>query len=205
MKSSALIAVALLSVAAVADEVQGPRRDFGNRRQMGPGGGIAMMDPIARMVSNPKVAEKLGITEEQKAKLEALEKSQRDSMKNARGKLREAMDRQMKLMQAEKINEAEVMASVDEVFELRRSMAKEQMKRIINVKSILTPEQIKKAHEQMAAFRDRQGRPGGDVKGKMRRNAGDRGHRRNIQREGDNPKAEKPECKKDCSKKDCGK
>jgi hypothetical protein len=57
----------------------------------------------------------------------------------------------------------------------------------------------------MAAFRDRQGRPGGDVKGKMRRNAGDRGHRRDIQREGDNPKAEKPECKKDCGKKDCGK
>lgn len=121
-------------------------------------------------------------------------------MKNARGKLREAMDRQMKLMQAEKINEAEVMASVDEVFELRRSMAKEQMKRIINVKSILTPEQIKKAHEQMAAFRDRQGRPGGDVKGKMRHNAGDRGHRRNIQRDGDKAKAEKPECKKDCDK-----
>ena len=41
------------------------------------------------------------------------------------------------------------MKAIDEVFELRKEMAKEQAKRVIAVKSILTPEQIAKAHEEM--------------------------------------------------------
>ena len=51
---------------------------------------------------------------------------------------------------AEKIDEAAVMATLDEVFAARKEVAKHQMKRLIVVKSILTPEQVKMATE---AFR----------------------------------------------------
>ncbi|MBR3922042.1 MAG: hypothetical protein IKJ45_02935 [Kiritimatiellae bacterium] len=71
--------------------------------------------------------------------------------------------KQLDLMKAEKINEAAVMAAIDEVFELRKAMAKEQAKRVIAVKSVLTPEQVKKAHEEMK---------------KMFESRGDRGPRR---------------------------
>ena len=64
--------------------------------------------------------------------------------------------RQVELMKAEKVDEAAVMKAIDEVFELRKQMAKEQVKRVIEIKSILTPEQIAKAREEMKnAFGDR--------------------------------------------------
>jgi Spy/CpxP family protein refolding chaperone len=132
---------------------EGPR--MGERR--GPGmrqGGMtpAMMpgmgDPLLRAVSNPKVAENLGLSEEQKAKIKELSASGK-SNREAQKKVREATTKQLELMKADKIDEAAVMAAIDEVFDLRKQMAKDQAKRVIDVKSILTPEQIAKAHEEM--------------------------------------------------------
>ena len=65
--------------------------------------------------------------------------------------MREAVQKQTQLMQADKIDESAVMAAIDEVFELRKAMAKEQTKQVIAMKSILTPEQISKAKEEMKA------------------------------------------------------
>ena len=66
-------------------------------------------------------------------------------------KVREATKRQFDLMKAEKVDEAAVMKAIDEVFELRKQMAKEQVQRVIEIKAILTPEQIAKAREEMKA------------------------------------------------------
>ena len=41
------------------------------------------------------------------------------------------------------------MKAIDEVFELRKQMAKDQVRRVIEIKTILTPEQIAKAREEM--------------------------------------------------------
>ena len=126
---------------------------------MGP---MMVSDPIVRMVSNPAMADKIGLSDEQKAKLKEL-KGDHEANREARNKVREATMKQLDLMKAEKINEAAVMAAIDEVFELRKAMAKEQAKRVIAVKSVLTPEQVKKAHEEMK---------------KMFESRGDRGPRR---------------------------
>ena len=153
MKSLIIVAVAALSCVAFADGApEGGARPEGGRRGFGPreGGMGPMMggDPIVRMVSNPAVAEKIGLSAEQKAKLEEL-KGDREANREAQNKVREATMKQLELMKAEKIDEAAVMAAIDEVFELRKAMAKEQAKRVIAVKSVLTPEQVKKAHEEM--------------------------------------------------------
>lgn len=150
---------------------EGPRGGMHQRGEMGPrgpmqgprmGGEGAAMDPVVRMIMNPKVAEAIGLTDEQKAKLEAL-KPARGENRQANEKVRQGMKKQIELLNAETIDEAAVMAAIDEVFEARKEIAKAQTKRLIDTKSVLTPEQIKKAREMMRELAPKgpQGRRGG--------------------------------------------
>ena len=168
---------------------EGGRRGFGPREGMGPMMGMmGGMDPVARAVSNPAVAEKIGLSEEQKAKIKAAN-GDPEANREAQKKVREASMKQAELMKAEKIDEAAVMAAIDEVFELRKKMAKEQAKRTIAIKSILTPEQVKKAQEEMKnGFSPRGER--GPRRGGPREGAG-RGPREG----GNKPAAPAPEAK----------
>ena len=168
MKSLMMIAVAALSCMAFAEGPEGGARPEGGRRGFGPREGIGPMmgmDPVVRMVSNPAIADKIGLSDEQKAKLKEIGNSF-EAAREAQKKVREATKKQLDLMKADKIDEAAVMAAIDEVFELRKTMAKEQAKRVIAVKSILTPEQIAKAHEEMKKMFESRGDrgPGRDAK-----------------------------------------
>ena len=128
MKSLIVVAVAALSCVAFAEGPEGGQRPEGPHRGFGPRDGFGPMmggDPIVRMVSNPAVAEKIGLSDEQKAKLKDL-KSASVSNREAQKKVREATMKQVELMKAEKIDEAAVMAAIDEVFELRKAMAKDR-------------------------------------------------------------------------------
>ena len=104
-------------------------------------------------VMNPRVAEKIGLSEEVRAQLKKIEDENRAKIRDFQEKIRVAIERQSKLMRAEKIDEAAVMAAIDELFECRKEMAKTQTKRLISVKSLLTPEQIAKATEVMKELR----------------------------------------------------
>jgi len=176
MKRLVAVAVAALCCVAFAEGPDGAQRPEGPRRGMGPREGMGPMmggmDPIVRMVSNPAVADKLGLSDEQKAKLKELREADKDG-REVQKKVRESTMKQVELMKADKVDEAAVMAAIDEVFELRKAMAKEQAKRVIAVKSILTPEQIAAAHEEMK---------------KMFESRGDRGQRRAGPREGRGPR-----------------
>lgn len=192
MKKLMMIAVAALCCVALAD---GPERE-GSRRPGGPFGGMGGMrhpemgmDPIVFAVSRPKIVEKLGLSDDQKEKLKTVTdraKEGRESMK----KVREATMKQFELMKAEKVDEAAVMKAIDEVFELRKQMAKDQVRRVIEIKLILTPEQIAKAREEMRAnFAARGGRPEGPRGERGGRHDGPRGGRegrRHGQRRGGN-------------------
>ena len=167
MKTLMAVVVAALACAAVADAPKGAPEGGRPRGMMAPGEGMMMVDPMLRLATSPMAAEKLGLSEEQIAKAKELSQGGRDANKANQQKLREAMSRQMELMKAEKVDEAAVMASIDEVFELRKAMAKDQTRRVIAVKALLTPEQIKKATEEMKTMRatrgpGREGRRFGD-------------------------------------------
>lgn len=164
MKMLVFAAVAALSMAAIAQEpAEGenglppppPMHERTRRGQM-PGGmrqmNGAMQDPIIHMVMNPKVAEKIGLSDEQKAKLKEIQ-PKRGENKELNEKVQAGMKKQMELLQAETIDEAAVMAAIDEVFEARKAMAKAQTKRLIAVRSILTSEQVKAAQEAMKELR----------------------------------------------------
>ncbi len=145
---------------------QGP--DAGRMGPRGPRGGeMFNMDMIARVVQNPQVAEKLGLTAEQTAKLAELKTTNRAATSETQKKIRAAMGKQTELLKAEKVDEAAIMALIDEVFELRKAIAKEQMKKVISVRTILTPEQITKVREVMKEMRGKRGegrRPRGKAK-----------------------------------------
>lgn len=120
-------------------------------------GGFPSSDAIVRLAQNPKMVEKLGITPEQSARLAELSKDGRASGAESQKKLRAAMENQANLLKVQPIDEAAVMTSIDEVFELRKATAKAQMKKFIAVRTILTPDQIEKAREAMKELRSRKG------------------------------------------------
>ena len=207
MKSLIIVAVAALSCVAFAEGgPEGGPRPEGGRRGFGPREGgmgpmMGGMDPIVRMVSNPAIAEKLGLSDEQKAKLKEI-KGDKESNREAQKKAREATMKQLDLMKAEKIDEAAVMAAIDEVFGLRKAMAKEQAKRVIAVKSVLTPEQVAKAHEEMKKMFEsrgdrgprREGKGPRELKGPRKWPHGEKGPIEGPQGGGDEP-APAPEAK----------
>ena len=81
------------------------------------------------------------------------------------------MEKQVELLKAEKIDEAAVMQAIDEVFEARKEIAKAQTKRTIEIRSILTPEQVTKALEAMRDLRSSRPRPNGPKARDARREA----------------------------------
>jgi len=185
MKTLLTIATVALTAAVFAgpEEGRGPRPPYGPRPE-GPN------DPIVRIVTNKKIAEKIGLTDEQKAKIEEINKAHQGSAGELLKKLREAMEKQAELLKADKVDEPAVMAEIDKAFEARKEMAKRQTKRIIDIKALLTPEQVKMALE---AFKNR---PQGDRR--MRRDDGEgpKGRKGDRPRKGPKPEdGDQPEPK----------
>lgn len=135
--------------------------------QMGRGN-MPQIDPMLRAAQNPKIAEKLGLTAEQVAKLKALA-DEKGSMKELQEKVRKGMESQAELLKAETVDEAAVMAALDAVWAARKEIAKRQTKRLIAVRKILSKEQITKVREAMKAMRgERKQGPRGEGKGRKR-------------------------------------
>jgi len=155
MKTLLAIATAALAAATfAAGPKEGPKRGPGKGMMEGPS------DPVVKFVTNPKMAEKIGLTEEQREKIKEINKSNRENMDDLRKALRESMKKQTELLKAERVDETAVMAEIDKAFDARKEMAKRQTKRIIAIKSVLTPEQITKALEEI------KNRPKPEAKGK---------------------------------------
>ena len=167
MKKLMMIAVAALCCVVLADGPERERHAGGHRGGMGGMRHHEMMgmDPIVFAVSRPQVVEKLGLSDEQKEKLKAVTDRARDGREGMK-KVREATMKQFDLMKAHKVDEEAVMKAIDEVFELRKQMAKDQVRRVIEIKAILTPEQIAKAHEEMKQMFEARGDRGPRREGK---------------------------------------
>ena len=153
---------------AAASLVAGPKegREPGQRGRRG-GMEVGSSDPVVRLVCNPKVAEKIGLSDEQRGKIKEINKANRDNSEDLRKALRDAMEKQAELLKADKIDEAAVMAEIDKAFDARKEMAKRQTRRVIAIKAVLTPEQVSKAleilKERSQSKLDRRGKgPKGD-------------------------------------------
>ncbi|MBO7721056.1 MAG: periplasmic heavy metal sensor [Kiritimatiellae bacterium] len=119
----------------------------------GPGCGVSY-EPLVRAVASQKFCEKVGISAEQVAKLKVTA-DDKAAMKELQERLRKGVQRQAELLQAPEIDEKAVMAAVDEVWEVRKLMAKQQTARIVKVRTVLTPDQVGKALDELKAMRGR--------------------------------------------------
>ena len=172
MKTLVLTFAAALATVAFAQEPAGegakperkPMHTMGLRGDRMPMGAVTM-DPVLRIATNPQMSAKLGLTEEQVAKLKELSKG-RGQDREVQKKIRKIMDRQVELLSADTIDEVAVMATVDEICEARKVVMKEQLKRTIAARAVLTPEQIAKAKAMAAEVRNgrRAQRPAKDGK-----------------------------------------
>lgn len=168
MKCAMTVLAALLAFAAVAQEPEGAAKARPRVATRPAVMAQPSMEPVVRMAQNKKMAEKLGITEEQIAKLKELADN-RAAVKELNEKVRKGTERQAELLNAEKIDEKAVMALVEEVWDAKKEIAKLQTKRVIDVKSVLTPEQVRKVREALKAMRpphSRGKRPEGEKKAK---------------------------------------
>ena len=172
MKKLMMIGVAALSCVALAQEPEGPKGGLGatpQRPENGPraprmssrmsergmmGGGMMGNDQAIMAVMNPKIAEKIGLDDATQLKIKEIDINLRKTNRELQKKTREAMEKQVKLMKEAKVDEAAVMSAIDELFDLRKEMAKAQTKRLIAVKALLTPEQLEKAVEEQRKMRE---------------------------------------------------
>lgn len=194
-KILAVMAAAALAGAAFSQEpAEGPKN--GERRgfDRGQHSGFGMMTPefggdmAVRAVLRPKIAEKLGLSEETRAKLREIEEDSRAKTEDIQAKIRGAMKKQAELLKADEPDEDAVMKAIDELFRLRRDLAKVQTRRVLAVKKLLTPEQIRQATEEMRKMREGRARggfaPREGGKGGRRRESGDRPRREGAPRKG---------------------
>lgn len=139
MKLFSLMAAVALFGAAFAAEAKRPApREPGN-------------DPIVRLVKDRKTAEKIGLSKDQLKQIRDLCKAGDAAAKALREKQAQAMERNAAAFEADRLDENTVMAAIDEIFDLRKAAVKEQMKAIIAAKNVLTPEQLEKAKQELAA------------------------------------------------------
>ena len=170
MKSLMMMVAAAVSLASLA---QGPAAGSaacsrGGRVEKA---GTPSIEPVLRAAMNPKLAEKAAISEEQVAKLKAIA-DEKGALKTLHEKVRKGAERQVELLKAEKIDEAAVMAAIDETWDAKKEVAKYQTKRLIAVKSILSAEQIEKIRDALKAKRGgHQTGPRAEGKGRKGRKA----------------------------------
>jgi Spy/CpxP family protein refolding chaperone len=131
-------------------------------------GNEAMMINALRM---PQVAEKIGLSEAQRKKIEHKLKQIEDNHLDLKYKMEKAALKQACLMTAKKLDEEALMDVVEEMGGYRTQMAKQRIKLIIFMRETLTPEQIetmqtmmhkrmKARHQEHSKKSDREGRRG---------------------------------------------
>jgi protein CpxP len=107
----------------------------------------------------------LNLTQEQKDKLKALRRSRRDKIQAIQNSLQDAREDLHDLLRSDGKGDdfnAKARAQNEKVLDLAKKLGQERFESILEIRSILTPEQIKKFDQQRPGLwrRGRQGRQG---------------------------------------------
>lgn len=150
------IAATFLAGAAVA---QGP----GGPGGMGPGPGFgehrppmerAMRGDRGQWWNNPKVVEKLKLTDDQRKAMDVIFQQHREKLVDLRGNVEKAEIEMEPLVRADQPNESAVLAQIDKVAQARAELEKANARFLFELRAKLTPDQWKQVQEF------RQNRPG---------------------------------------------
>jgi Spy/CpxP family protein refolding chaperone len=161
--SRVVLALASFAMAAGVAVAQGPD---GGGAGMGPGFG-EHRPPMERAFgegsrgqfwNNPKIAERLKLTDDQRKSMDAILLEHREKLVDLKGGVEKAELQMEPLMKADAPNESAILAQIDKIAQARAELEKANARFLLALRSKLTPEQWK----QMQEFRDdhREGRGG---------------------------------------------
>ncbi len=162
------IAVAIVAAAAIGQETgidqsrgesnEGGAREWRgrmpHREHLSEEGGAAE-GLLLKALERPEVVAKLGITEATVKALRESAETQRTGLVDLRGRMEKAALAQARLLAADDVDEAAVMAAVEELGALRTEMAKLRIRQLLLIKQHLSPEQLAKVRELLGRRRGR--------------------------------------------------
>lgn len=121
----------------------GPRDDMEMQGQM-----------IEQLLTNPKVAEKLGLEQAQIDEIRSKMYDLQVKQIKLEADMKLASLKQARALMAQEIDEKEALDIIEELGELRTDLAKLRMQRLLLVKKTLTPEQMEKIKKLRQRARD---------------------------------------------------
>ena len=131
-------------------------------RQQRPGGGGPDAGALSeRLISNPRVQERLGLSEEQRAKLRTEGEKLRAEQQRLNKALEDAALKQARILTGEAFSESELMQAVEETGRIRTELAKNRMQHMLLMRNVLTPDQTENMRK-MIQERRREGERGRD-------------------------------------------
>lgn len=127
----------------------------------------AMRGDRGRWWNNPKIVEKLKLTDEQRKTMDDIFQQHREKLVDLRGNVEKAEIAMEPLVKADQPNESAVLAQIDKVAQARAELEKANARFLFALRAKLTPEQWKQVqefrhnHEGMREMRhDGEGRRG---------------------------------------------
>ena len=147
------IAATFVAGAALAQGPGGPGSGpgFGDHR---PPMERAMRGDRGQWWNNPKVIEKLKLTDDQRKSMDAIFQQHREKLVDLRGNVEKAEIEMAPLVKADQPNESAVLAQIDKVAQARAELEKANARFLFELRAKLTPDQWKQVQEF------RQNRPG---------------------------------------------
>jgi Spy/CpxP family protein refolding chaperone len=110
----------------------------------GQGGRALGMGPAGRWWTDPQLAQTLGLTDDQKQKMDDVFQKNRLSLIDLSAALQKQEAIMEPLLQADRPDEAKVLAQIDKVASARAELEKANARMLFGIRSVLTPEQWKK-------------------------------------------------------------
>jgi len=171
----------------------------------GGGRGSAESMPQEAMMINalriPRVAQKIGLNEEQRKKIEHKLEQLQDNHLELKYKMKKAAMKQARLITAKELDEEALMDVIEETGRYRTQMAKQRIKLIIFMRETLTPDQIKtmqgmmreRMNERRKMYRRKQMEEGEEMQDReMREKRGPKDSRHDKERRAKKQKRDAP-------------
>ena len=107
----------------------------------------AMRGDRGRWWNNPKIAEKLNLTEDQRKAMDDIFQHHREQLVDLRATVQKAEIEMEPLVRADQPNESAVMAQIDKVAQARAELEKANARFLFELRAKLTPDQWKQVQE----------------------------------------------------------
>jgi Spy/CpxP family protein refolding chaperone len=108
-----------------------------------------------RWWNNPKLVERLKLTEEQRKAFDAVLQEHREKLIDLRGSLEKAEVAMEPLMSADQPNEGKILAQIDRLAQARAELEKANARFLLAIRAKLTPEQWKQLQADRAEHEER--------------------------------------------------